>query len=169
MPNNIDDIVIDTNVLVHAGNPNVKCFSASLQLLKNILDSEFSICVDEGSNPDRQKNKSLICHEYLEKLRFGSFAFSFLTNLFQNKRVIEKAKNPGRKKKKIIEQTIRNRRDRTFICVTCNSSNGLFASNDFEDFQRPKRAVLKSKLGILIRCSEEICPGETDCLSVCSQ
>ena len=46
----IDDIVIDTNVLVHAQNPNEKRFVDTTNLIKIILDSNTSLCVDEGFN-----------------------------------------------------------------------------------------------------------------------
>ncbi len=76
-----EDIIIDTNVLIHAGDSSCDCFDAAIQLLKNILDSNCVICVDRGFNMDVGKNKSLICHEYFQKLRqhHGSFATSVMS------------------------------------------------------------------------------------------
>jgi len=167
---NFKDIVIDTNVLVHSGDPNERCFEASVELLSNILDSNSVICIDEKRETGNGKFDGMIYQEYNKRLGFHTpFATNFISKLSRNQRVVEVPKNPDSKRKKIIEQKIRKKSDRVFVGVACNSHDNLLASHDFEDFQKPKRQFLKSKLKINILCSEEICDKKHECYKTCSK
>ena len=67
-----EDIVIDTNVLVHAGNPGVDHFEPALQLLEWLSQEPVAMCTDPGWSMDEARNRSHIMSEYFEHLRFGS-------------------------------------------------------------------------------------------------
>ena len=167
---NFKDIVIDTNVLIHSGDPNGRFFESSVELLSNILDSNSVICIDEKRKMGTGNFDGTIYHEYKDKIGFHTpFALNFINKLSQNQRVVEIPKNPNRKMKKIIERTIRKKTDRVFVGVACNSHDKLLASHDFEDFQITKRQFLKSQLKINILCSDEICDNQHECSKKCSK
>lgn len=167
---NFKDIVIDTNVLVHSGNPNERCFEASVELLSSILDSNCVICIDKKRELGTGYFDGLISQEYDKLLGIHTpLATNFISKMFRTQRVVEISKNPGQKRKKIIEQKIRKKNDRVFVGVTCNSHDKLLASHDFEDFQKSKRQFLKSKLKINILCSDEICDNQHECSKTCSK
>ena len=117
----MSDITIDTNVFVHALNPEEIRNSASLNLLQTLLSTTCKIVIDIGFDMDESKNKSLIGAEYLKHLPPGSLPYAIVADLAQNGRIsfVEKSTQPHISKK--INQTLRNRRDRTFIIVCINS------------------------------------------------
>ena len=60
----IDDIVVDTNVLAHAGNPDEARQQSSIDLVVALKAGKTSICVDAGFHLDESKNRSHIAVEY---------------------------------------------------------------------------------------------------------
>ena len=54
----LNDVVVDTNVLVHAQNPNEQRFEDSTNLVDTILNSNTDLCVDEGFNEKEAKTKA---------------------------------------------------------------------------------------------------------------
>jgi len=77
----ISDVVIDTNVLVHADNPMEARSAASRSLLQGLLGVNTVLCVDEGYDPDEPRNRSRIGSEYRQNLRFGSLGLAVLVHL----------------------------------------------------------------------------------------
>lgn len=69
----LEDLVIDTNVLMHANNSKEERQEDTIKFLKKLLASDTFICVDEGFDPDEAKNKSKIIGEYYQYLAVGSF------------------------------------------------------------------------------------------------
>ena len=165
------DIVIDTNVLVHASNISCNCYALSLKLLEDILNSKSNICVDDGFDLDAGENRSQIGYEYekLLKKRNGEFPSQFLAKMFASQRIKEVPKNAEQRQKKIIEQKIKNTKDRIFVNVTCNSNEKILASNDNEDFKKQKRNLLKSKLKINIFCSGKFYDKQNGLCKKCSK
>lgn len=65
----ITDVVVDTNVWVHASNPGEQRFEAALEFLEKLLYSaSILLCVDEGFSLDEASNRSLIGREYLDNI-----------------------------------------------------------------------------------------------------
>jgi predicted nucleic acid-binding protein len=144
------DVVIDTNVLKHASNPQEPLCSAARDFANKILRSKTKICVDQGFDIVSERNRSLIGHEYLTHVTFGSFAYAFLLQLIAEKRVSIHSKNVGSRAMKIIVQRVRKPADRVFLRVTVNSQGNVLVSHDFEDFAQPKRDVFRKELKIAI-------------------
>jgi len=151
----LSDIVIDTNVLVHAQNPSVERFVESRNLLNMLLACATMLCVDEGFNFNQTENRSFIGLEYLKHLTPGSVSFQFVVSLASNGRIKRLPKNAVQQSKKIINQLIRKQSDRIFLSVACNSSDKTLISHDYEDFQIQKRKTLKQKLGVIILAANE--------------
>ena len=146
----MEDVVIDTNVLLHAGNPNEMYHSSSKQFLIQLLGHTTKLCVDSGFSSDSAKNRSTIGGEYLANLTPGSLGFAVVVKLVQEMRVKQVKRRPGRGDCKKIDQMIRNKKDRTFLGVACNSSEKVLVSHDFEDFQTKKRRTIKKTLSVSI-------------------
>jgi predicted nucleic acid-binding protein len=151
------DIVIDTNVLMNASNPSEPRINESNSLLQELLTSNTCLVVDEGFNMDAALNRSLIGAEYIQKLRFGMVGYSVVTKLASSKRLKPVSRMAPRREQRIINQLIRNRRDRTFLSVSYNSTEKVLVSHDFTDFQIDKRNKIRQNLGVdIITASESI-------------
>jgi predicted nucleic acid-binding protein len=149
------DLVIDTNVLLHAQNPNERRCAAARTLLRKLLKSSTKLCIDDGFSIKPANNRSMIGGEYLDKLMHGSIGYAVLVELLRVSRVRQVPRRPGNKEAKKINQLIRTRRDRTFVGVTCNSDERVLVSHDFRDFQISKRRLLRKSLNVHIVEAEE--------------
>jgi predicted nucleic acid-binding protein len=154
----MDDIVLDTNVLMHASDPRERLCPLARALVRSIKDSETKICVDEGFNLNPAQNRSLIGQEYSTHLKHGSYAAAFILALSNGKRIRVVSRNVQRKTKKMILQRVRKPRDRTFLYVTVNSTENVLVSHDFEDFTQDKREGLRRDLLIHIVTAQEALP-----------
>ena len=163
------DLVVDTNVLLHAENPEEDCFAAAIDLLEEILGSETRLCVDNRFDLDKGRNRSMIGWEYLNHLRFGSYAFTFLATMLREQRVIGVPRFPERRRKRIIFRLVGPSRDRTFVGVTCNSHENVLVSHDFRDFGRTKRSTLDRLLGVTVCCSVDLSQKSFRVCSRCSK
>ena len=153
----LPDIVIDTNVLMHAGNPNEPRFGSANKILDLVQESITLLCIDRGFDINETKNRSIIGREYLDNLSFGSKGYAVIVYLLTRQRVVEKDKNPSTREKRIIRTNIRNARDRVFAGVTCNSESRVLVSHDYKDFPGQIRTYLKRKISMNILSSSEAC------------
>lgn len=146
----LPDITIDTNVLLHACNPNEGRCADSIKLLTTLLATTASLAIDAGFNIDPAKNTSLIGGEYLQKLVPGTLAFSAIAAMASSRRmaVYTAAMSPQTSRK--LNQLVANRRDRTFVKVCANSRGKSLVSHDFADFPTAKRRELQKQLTLQI-------------------
>lgn len=163
----LTDVVIDTNVFVHAGNPDVEHFDGAIKFLKEVLDSETVICVDKNKNEYPGK----ILYEYRDKIRgqhFGSHVFS---KLLQQKRFVDVKRKIPQKEKKILLRLINklgSQTDKIFVIVAYNSGEKILVSHDFDDFSRDIRGKLKKDLGVEVPCSGQVFREKTGNCAYCS-
>lgn len=144
----LNDVVIDTNVLVHAQNPNEQRFEDSTNLIDTILDSNTDLCVDEGFSEEEAKNKSAICSEYFDQLCFGSLGFTLIVQLAHQNRIKQLGRRAPHQISRRINQILRKKSDRNFLNVAYNSVEKVLVSHDFIDFQQPKRDRILSNFHI---------------------
>ncbi len=146
MPN---DIVVDTNVLLHAEDTrSVRC-EHSLAFLRSLLLTDTQLCIDEGFSLSSSENTSHIASEYLEHLAFGAYGLYVVAELARNLRVNEVRKSAPYEKSRRINQLIRKPKDRVFLSVAYNSHSKVLVSNDFEDFQAAKRVTSAKNLELV--------------------
>ncbi len=138
----LDDLVIDTNVLLHADDPRQKHQADAYALLQKILSGGPDLCVDDGFDIDPARNQSLIGGEYLERLAGASTGSQFLAHLFSTDRIRFVPRKVPRAVKQSIEQCVRNKRDRTFLAVAHNAVEHVLCSQDFVDMSAKKRKHL---------------------------
>lgn len=154
----LTDIVIDTNVLLHADDPRQAHQAQAYELLQKLRRVTTALCVDEGFDLDESKNASLIGGEYFERLTATHTATALLAHLFANDRVklVTRSVTPG--VQKALNQCVRKKRDRTFLAVARNSAERILCSHDFEDMQTTKRKFLKDRVGVEVLAVEVVCP-----------
>ena len=146
----LEDVVVDTNVLMHAQNPNESRFSDARQLIERMLECTTLLCVDRGFDINPARNQSKIGAEYLDKLQPGSLGFALVVSLVAAFRLKQIDRLPPRDVSRAINQVIRNRRDRTFVGVSYNSTERMLVSHDYQDFQPAKRALIRQNLGVRV-------------------
>jgi len=84
----LDDIVVDTNVFVHAGTPEMELWQKpSLEFLTALLGCTTKLCVDEGFSLDESSNRSLMGLEFLENLQYGSPGMNIIVALAGAERI----------------------------------------------------------------------------------
>lgn len=156
----MNDIVVDTNVLVHTNNTNTHYNKSAIETLKYIQRYNIQICVDDVFDIDESKNTSVIGHEYIKHIRSGTFAYAFLLErIFARKIVqIRKKEFGGVKRKlnrKVINKEMTNTHDITFVIVTYGSSSKLLISNDYDDFNEVIRKYVLNEFSVSILDSDE--------------
>lgn len=149
------DVVIDTNVLLHASNPTEIRRQYAHRFLVALQDTNTVVCVDEGFDLDERRNRSLIGQEYLEQLRFGMLGYAVVAHLARHGRVRGVSRAVGAATSKTINRLIRDKRDRTFVRVTCNTQERLLTSHDFDDFPNEKRRRLRDVIEVLVATAED--------------
>jgi len=142
------DMVIDTNVLMHASNPNEGRFEHAVQFLERLLQVATLLCVDEGFDVLEAKNRSLIGAEYLNNLVHGALGHTVVTHLAKSGRMSVVPRQASRPQTRVVTQMIRKPRDRTFVRVAINSRDHVFVSHDYNDFSNEKRQDIQASLGV---------------------
>jgi hypothetical protein len=142
------DVVIDTNVLMHAQNPAEERCADSRRLLESLLAAATMLCVDEGFADSEAANRSHIGTEYLQTLRAGSLPLVIIAVLGTQGRIRQVPKCTPQRVAKRINQLLRNKADRIFLSVAFNSGEKTLVSHDYKDFQVPKRRDIAGELGV---------------------
>jgi hypothetical protein len=146
----LDDLVVDTNVLMHVDDPRQDHQEDAIALLQKLSAAATALCVDEGFDMDPAVNTSLIGGEYLQLLTGAHTALAIIAHMFASDRIRTVRRKVPQATKKSIEQCVRKKRDRTFIAVAHNSAEGILCSHDFEDMQKKKRNHIRRATGVQI-------------------
>ena len=146
-----DDIVIDTNVLMHASNVSSGRSAEALDLLKILLSAKTVLCVDIDLNIEVQvQDSSLILQEYKEVLDGMSLGALFISQLASDGRIKHVSRRVPADINKWISQRISNSRDRTFLKVTTKSDERVLVSHDFHDFNYPLRKDIHKHIDVSV-------------------
>ncbi len=152
----IDDLVIDTNVLVHASNPAVPRHEAALLFATSLLAADTLLCLDEGFSAIEAQNRSLIGGEYYQHLVVGMIGYAVVATLAASERVKQVSKTvPAAARTRIKRLIPRNPRDRTFVQVAVNSTDNVLVSHDFDDLGDDVRRKLRAEVGIDVDTAEQ--------------
>jgi hypothetical protein len=146
----LSDVVLDTNVLMHADNPSEERQGDAIAFLEALLACATAICVDEGFDMEESRNRSLIGGEYLARLTAPSLGYQVLVQVFSQGRVVEVSTAVEDRVRRVVRRCVNKPRDRTFVRVAYNSSDRLLCSHDYDDFPPLARGELSKKLGITV-------------------
>jgi hypothetical protein len=144
----LDDVVIDTNVLMHACDPRQAHQGQCLRLIELMRDGNALLLVDEGTNPQKPL-EGFVMSEYTARLAPGTPGQELLILLLSSSRVSGVPRHVPRPVAKELER-IPNTRDRKFVAVAWNSVDHVLASQDFTDFPRKVRRRIQDKISVEI-------------------
>lgn len=140
------DIVVDTNVLMHAENPASEQQHHAVLLLRHIDQSNTLLCLDESQR---------ILGEYFEQLSNKSVAKGFLKKWLSSNQYVAVKLDLNPADRRWIGNNIGDALDRIFLKATCVSSNRDLVSHDFEDFSLRMRARIQKRLRVSIQTAQQ--------------
>lgn len=150
----LNDIVIDTNILMHANNHEAISQGECIKVINYLLTSSELICVDTAVDV----NRSFILNEYFSNLRTpGTAGRAFIEQMLKTGRFKAVSKSAGSRATGLINRTMNNNKqtDKTFLKVTYNSIDKTFVTEDFEDFTQDKRNMYADELEITLLTAHE--------------
>lgn len=150
------DIVIDTCTLAHASNPQSGYQDSSLEMIDKILSSQTTLVMDETFSDIEALNTSHLGSEYYAYLSTGMVGQAFLQQMLVTGRVEFVTLSVPKNVRDKLNQLIRDKGDIKFLKVTNNSAEKTLVSNDYTDFQQPKRNLIYKELSLIIENSDEI-------------
>ncbi|MCL1928989.1 MAG: hypothetical protein FWG07_09410 [Treponema sp.] len=156
----MNDIVIDTNVLLHSNNRNDVHYHSANETLKLVLHNDLFLCVDDIFDIDKTKNTSIIGHEYNTHVIPGTSAICFILDRVTKRKIrpiiTKNYKNVKLKLSKMIKKgEVKNRHDVTFVIVAYGSQDKMLVSNDYDDFNKENRKYISNKFQVSILDSDE--------------
>ncbi len=153
------DLVVDTNIFVHASDPEEPLSEESILFLESLQESTAFLCVDPGFHEEPARNRSLIGHEYLKHLKNGMLGYAVVVRLASSERMkpVSRAVGGG-DAKKILKLVPNNVRDRTFLRVALNSDDKTLSSHDLTDFPTNIRSAIRRTLNVHVRTALETEP-----------
>jgi len=144
------DIVLDTNILVHAHNPEELRHDDCIALVQQMTTCATHLCVDEGFDLNEANNRSVIGSEYIKHLGYGTVGHALITRLASSLRVkYVSPRVPPNVSREIMKQ-VRKGPDRTFVKIAFNSQDKTLASHDFNDISEGVRSRLRRSNGLQI-------------------
>jgi predicted nucleic acid-binding protein len=143
------DIVIDTNVFLHAENDQEQRKQDCQDLINALIETTTKLCVDEGFDLEESRNRSHIGHEYIKHLRAGTLGYALIERLARSGRMLIVPRKVPTSISRHIRQ-IPNGPDRTYVQVAFNSREKLFASHDFGDIPQTVRDRIRGATAVKI-------------------
>lgn len=137
------DLVIDTNVLVHASNCKYEKVDDCLKFIDWLKDSDELVCLDTGTDGH-------IYHEYLLHLPPGSYGFTLLLQLNDENRIRFIDRDIPAAVNTKINKTGIKKTDRIFVRIAYKTIHKILVSQEYEDFTIKNRAHFKKEIGVLI-------------------
>ncbi|MHB8808041.1 MAG: hypothetical protein ACYC59_10740 [Anaerolineaceae bacterium] len=152
-----NDMVVDTNVFVHASNPDDINFQNATLMFKKLSKVSTMLCLDPGFSTDQSKNHSLIMGEYLENLGIGTVGYNIVQKLAASYRFKEVDRKVDSQVGNLIYRKIEEKKDRKFVKIAFNSNDHILISHDYEHFTVGVRHELNMKIGVNFYNCEEYC------------
>jgi hypothetical protein len=130
------DIVVDTNVFVHAHNPNHAFSNDSRELASALLapGNATALRVDPGFDPVEANNRSRIVGEYLEKLVPGMIGYHLVQALAADGRVRPVDASKDKNVKAAVRKLVKDPSDRVFLLTTLMSVAKVLVTHDDHAF-----------------------------------
>jgi hypothetical protein len=144
------DITVDTNVLVHANNPQLPQSRCSLQLINLLLNASTELCVDPGFDLEQARNQSRIAGEYLLKLHHGMMGYTLIAEAASQHRVkpVSTSINAGDKHR--LEVLGLQSVDKLLAIVSSNSEERILSTHDDQHFTEEVCGELNHRLGVSV-------------------
>lgn len=148
------EIVVDTNVWIHAGNAGVTYHQEALEFCERLQQSDEHICFDISDT--RLSPFSMILEEYLERVVHGTYGAYLIAHLLKSGRFLPTIDSLTDSQRSTIGALLsQNARDRTFAVTARSSSCHSLISHDFVDFTDHVRTELWRKIRLRCETSRE--------------
>jgi hypothetical protein len=149
------DIVLDANILGHAGNPTSHFFDSAVSVIQQVLDSDLILQLDDTGKAKPAMETSNLYREYQNCIVPQSLASSFLVAMLLSGRVEFQPRPKRDIWKKCQTHVPRNNGDAIVLGVAVLSESRDLVSNDLNDFSHQVRRDIKRSLRVHIRTSDE--------------
>lgn len=150
------DVVVDTNVFVHAQERSSPHFLGAARFVAALMGANTDLCLDRDFEfDDSTRPGSLIGAEYLKHLLPQSYGYTALAVMLAAGRFKAVGTKVPQRARQWSDQQIGKKRDRTFFRVAVMSEDKTLVSHDETDFSpRIRRGASKA-------FSVDICLAET--------
>jgi len=153
----MDDIVVDTNVFLHANNASTAWYRESNEFLLMLLGwHDLVICVDEGWSDNEADNHSIIGSEYHNNIGADTLGYQILVALGVASRIKTVSKAVPNGIRQEIDKRMSNQRDKVFLKVAINSLRQRLVSHDFADFHDDLREFVRATWGVDICVASDV-------------
>jgi hypothetical protein len=151
------EIVIDTNVLVHACNHDSPYFESAVSLVTELPGVECVLALDDSGKSAPNQSTSHLYNEYSACMNPLQLPMIVLASLLSAGRVhfYPRLKTTSTEWKYCCRIVPRNKHDRVVLGVAVLCREHTLVSNDFDDFNEDARDVALEKLSVRILDSEE--------------
>jgi hypothetical protein len=141
------DVVIDTDVLMHAENPETSEYQTSRGFIEQLIGSNTAVCFDLGFDTDEARNRSAIASEYFNHLPPGSLGLAMIYECALADRVRTVSTKVSAAVNRAIRQLIWDKSDQKFVKVVVNSEEHVLVTHNDSHFG-PAAAQLASQLNV---------------------
>lgn len=152
------DIVIDTNILLHADNDAEPRQIEARDFLISLLETDTKICVDEGFDIEESNNRSHIGSEYLQNLNSGMLGFAVIQHLASCARISTVSRTVPSAIARKIRMHVRSSRDCLFVRIAFNADDKTLVSHDFADIPQGARNTLVATINVRVLSADEALP-----------
>ncbi len=147
------DIVVDTNVWVHATDRGDGLLSDdAAAFVVRLLESRTSICVDPGACIPATATTSRIWAEYRDQqlLNPARAEYFVLAALYSDQRVTEVAPRTNTRYTKVLRRLIYDKDDRIFVRVAVETNDQTLVSNDGDYLEHCTKREFRRALGVTL-------------------
>jgi predicted nucleic acid-binding protein len=145
----MQQITIDTNVWVHAGNPGCDQFEDASLFIEAVRESDVLICHDPGDIYPPESCSSLIVTEYWQHIGPANPIRALLVDLIVRERFVAASDHLRREHLEWLGRNIHDARDRSFVRVAANTDSRLLVTHDNRDYSTRVRRELGRKIQVL--------------------
>lgn len=138
------DVVVDTDVLMHADNEDSADRDASRDLIARLRASATALCFDPGFDLDEARNKSGIAGEYFDHLAHGSVGLALVEECALTGRVRSIATRVAPDVNRAIRQLVWDPTDHKFVKVAINSEERVLVTHNTSHIE-PAAVDLKAR------------------------
>ena len=159
----LEDIVVDTNIWMHASNPDVDTFIDALEFVLSLKRSPTLLCFDTGASINEAENRSKILSEYRAHIGDSGVGSHVLAHLLNSGRWTDIDPKVVSSQRKVILQNIPDSSDHIFAKVATNSKCRSLISHDYTAFHQKCKAALKAACKVRVLTCSEILADTADC------
>lgn len=143
----LDDVVIDTDVLMHADNPEYFDYDEARAFVEEMRSCQTCICIDES-------DQGAIAQEYLDRLPPGSLGGVLLREAADDARIRFVSRKVPSAVINLIRQCVHDKSDHKWLRVAYNSREKIVTSHNTKHLH-PQRTRIAKRIGVEVLTAGE--------------